>query len=31
MNGQPSSWLGRAVVALTTLLMLGAAVGMFVF
>lgn len=31
MNNQPSSVLGRAVVALTTLLMFGAAIGMFVF
>ncbi len=31
MNGQPSSPLGRAAVAATTLLMLAAAVGMFVF
>jgi len=31
MLKQPSSWLSRAVVGLTTLLMFGAAVGMFVF
>jgi len=31
MKGQPSSPLGRAVVAVTTLLMFGAAIGMFVF
>ena len=31
MVGQPSSWLSRTVVALATLLMLAAAVGMFVF
>jgi len=31
MRNQPSSLLGRTVVALTTLLMFGAAVGMFVF
>ncbi len=31
MNQQPSSLLGRTVVGLTTLLMFGAAVGMFVF
>ena len=31
MRGQPSSWLGRAVVAATTMLMFGAAVGMFAF
>lgn len=31
MNGQPSSFLGRAVVSLTTLLMFAAAIGMFVF
>ncbi len=31
MNGQPSSPLGRAVVAAATLLMFGAAIGMFVF
>jgi NRAMP (natural resistance-associated macrophage protein)-like metal ion transporter len=31
MVGQPSSWLSRAVVALATLLMFAAAVGMFVF
>ena len=31
MKGQCSSNLGRAVVALTTLAMFGAAVGMFVF
>ena len=31
MRGQPSSWLGRAVVAVTTMLMFGAAVGMFAF
>ncbi len=31
MNGQPSSRLGRAAVAVTALLMLGAAVGMFIF
>jgi Mn2+/Fe2+ NRAMP family transporter len=29
MQGQPSSWLGRVMVGLTTLLMFGAAVGMF--
>ena len=31
MRGQPSSLLGRAVVAITTLLMFGAAAGMFLF
>ena len=31
MQGQPSSWVSRVVVALTTLLMFGAAIGMFVF
>ena len=31
MNGQPSSILGRAVVAVATLVMFGAAIGMFVF
>jgi Mn2+/Fe2+ NRAMP family transporter len=31
MRDQPSSLLGRSVVALTTLLMFGAAIGMFVF
>jgi len=31
MNGQPSSMLSRAVVALATLVMFGAAIGMFVF
>jgi len=31
MRGQPSSGLSRTVVALTTLLMFGAAIGMFVF
>jgi NRAMP (natural resistance-associated macrophage protein)-like metal ion transporter len=31
MKDQPSSALGRAVVAVTTLLMFGAAIGMFVF
>jgi len=31
MQNQPSSWLGRVVVAFTALLMFGAAVGMFVF
>jgi Mn2+/Fe2+ NRAMP family transporter len=31
MNNQPSSLLGRVVVGLTTLLMFGAAIGMFVF
>ena len=31
MQGQPSSRLGRAVVAVTTVAMFGAAVGMFVF
>jgi hypothetical protein len=31
MNGQPSSRLGRTAVALATLLMFVAAVGMFVF
>lgn len=31
MNGQPSSLLSRAVVAIATLVMLGAAIGMFVF
>jgi NRAMP (natural resistance-associated macrophage protein)-like metal ion transporter len=31
MNNQPSSLLGRAVVGITTLLMFGAAIGMFVF
>jgi len=31
MNGQPSSWLGRASVALVTLLMFLAAIGMFVY
>jgi NRAMP (natural resistance-associated macrophage protein)-like metal ion transporter len=31
MQGQPSSWVSRAVVALTTLLMFGAAIGMFIF
>jgi NRAMP (natural resistance-associated macrophage protein)-like metal ion transporter len=31
MNGQPSSRLGRLVVGLTTLLMFGAAIGMFFF
>ena len=31
MVGQPSSWLSRAVVGLATILMLAAAVGMFVF
>lgn len=31
MHGQPSTGLGRAVVAATTLLMFAAAVGMFVF
>lgn len=31
MKGQPSSKLGQAVVGLTTLLMFGAAIGMFVF
>jgi NRAMP (natural resistance-associated macrophage protein)-like metal ion transporter len=30
MQGQPSSWLSRIVVAVTTLLMFGAAIGMFV-
>jgi NRAMP (natural resistance-associated macrophage protein)-like metal ion transporter len=29
MQGQPSSWLGRVTVGLTTLLLFGAAVGMF--
>ena len=31
MNNQPSSFLGQAVVSFTTLLMFGAAIGMFVF
>ena len=31
MQRQPSSLLGEAVVALATLLMFGAAIGMFVF
>lgn len=31
MQGQPSSWLSRIVVAVTTILMFGAAIGMFVF
>jgi Mn2+/Fe2+ NRAMP family transporter len=31
MNGQPSSILGRAVVIIATLVMFGAAIGMFVF
>ncbi|MEY2479360.1 MAG: hypothetical protein QOI04_287 [Verrucomicrobiota bacterium] len=31
MKGQCGSWTGRAVVGLTTLIMFGAAVGMFVF
>lgn len=31
MQGQPSSWLGRAAVGLATILMLAAAAGMFVF
>ena len=31
MRGQPSSPLGRFVVALTTLVMFGAAIAMFVF
>lgn len=31
MAGQPSSWLSRIVVAITTLLMFGAALGMFIF
>ena len=31
MCGQPSSMLGRSVVTVTTLLMFGAAIGMFVF
>jgi NRAMP (natural resistance-associated macrophage protein)-like metal ion transporter len=31
MNGQPSSMLGRGVVAIATLVMFGAAIGMFVF
>jgi NRAMP (natural resistance-associated macrophage protein)-like metal ion transporter len=31
MHGQPSSWLSRIVVAVTTVLMFGAAIGMFVF
>ena len=31
MNGQPSSRIGRLVVGLTTLLMFGAAIGMFFF
>jgi NRAMP (natural resistance-associated macrophage protein)-like metal ion transporter len=31
MNRQCSSWLGRSVVAVTTLVMFGAAIGMFVF
>ncbi len=30
MHGQPSSWLGRVVVGVTTVAMFGAAVGMFV-
>jgi Mn2+/Fe2+ NRAMP family transporter len=30
MAGQPSSWLGRGAVAVTTVLMLGAGVAMFV-
>jgi NRAMP (natural resistance-associated macrophage protein)-like metal ion transporter len=31
MQGQPSSWLSKIVVAVTTMLMFGAAIGMFVF
>jgi Mn2+/Fe2+ NRAMP family transporter len=31
MQGQPSSWLSRIVVGVATLLMFGAAIGMFVF
>ena len=31
MNGQPSSILGRVIVAVATLVMFGAAIGMFVF
>ena len=31
MNNQPSSLLSRVVVSLTTLLMFGAAIGMFIF
>ena len=31
MNGQPSSILGRAVVAVATIIMFGAAIGMFIF
>ncbi len=31
MAGQPSSWVSRIVVAITALLMFGAAIGMFVF
>ncbi len=31
MHGQPSSRLSRVVVGLTTILMFGAAIGMFVF
>ena len=31
MHGQPSSRLGRGVVGLTTVVMLGAAIGMFLF
>ncbi len=31
MRGQPSSWISRSVVVVTTIVMFGAAVGMFVF
>ncbi len=31
MKGQPASWLGQLVLALTTILMFGAAIGMFIF
>jgi len=31
MKGQPTSWLGQSVIALTTLFMFGAAIGMFAF